>query len=82
ALCHDDLDETSFVCGSCAVRLHTDCRESLTRCPTLGCVPRVHVRRIAPWSRIDDMLSDLVFYGLLPIIASFAIWTLVLSVVL
>jgi hypothetical protein len=81
ALCHDDLDQASFFCGGCGVRLHTDCRESLTRCPTLGCVPRVHVRRIAPWSRADDLLSDLVFYGLLPIIASLAIWTVALWVI-
>jgi hypothetical protein len=37
AYCHDALDEGSVRCPACRIGCHPDCRELLSRCPTLGC---------------------------------------------
>jgi hypothetical protein len=35
--CHDDLRGESWVCPGCGTTTHSDCRDELGRCPSLGC---------------------------------------------
>ena len=37
AYCHDEACGLLEGCAECGVLLHTDCRQTLGRCPTLGC---------------------------------------------
>jgi hypothetical protein len=52
AICHDEPLPLER-CVSCRSAFHADCRESLGRCPTLGCVRRIVIagRRLFPWGR-------------------------------
>jgi hypothetical protein len=48
AICHDSLGTERSTCSSCRSAAHTDCRASLARCPTLGCIASIEGRLRAP----------------------------------
>lgn len=41
AVCHDEAGGERVVCTGCGTEFHLDCRRSLEKCPTLGCVGKV-----------------------------------------
>jgi len=61
----------SVACDNCAVTLHRDCRQSLTRCPTLGCTLRVSVHAVR-WS-LRQELRDVLPYAVLCALLTIAI---------
>ncbi len=78
AICHDE-PLPLVRCACCRSAFHSDCREALGRCPTLGCARWIKVAERRPFSWRRNLVTSLVTGGATVLLGAF-VWSEFLDV--